>query len=201
MKNTKHTYKQESLSGIQDVKNRNQITKIIEQMDNPIGCEVGVRTGDFFKTLYTSNVQKMYAIDIWKDTGTLSQNDLGLNQHQLDNQYKNFCKKYQLDSKVKVIRDFSEKASKNFPDNYFDFVYLDADHSYEGVSIDLQAWYPKLKIGGLFGGHDYVAASKRMSFGVIGAVDEFVNNLKTSNQPVDLYITPCGWPSWFFIKV
>lgn len=77
MKNTKHTYKQESLSGIQDVKNRNQITKIIEQMDNPIGCEVGV----------------------------------------------------------------------------------------------------------------------------IDAVDEFVNNLKTSNQPVDLYITPCGWPSWFFIKV
>lgn len=51
-----------------------------------------------------------------------------------------------------------------------DFVFLDAAHSYEAVSADLAAWWPKVQIGGLFGGHDYTA---NYVDDVMRAVDEF----------------------------
>lgn len=41
------------------------------------------------------------------------------------------------------------------PDHSLDLVFIDADHSYEGVCQDLLAWAPKVKPGGLLGGHDY----------------------------------------------
>lgn len=47
-------------------------------------------------------------------------------------------------------------ASRTFNDAYFDFVFLDADHSYEGVSKDIEAWLPKVKSGGWIGGHDWM---------------------------------------------
>lgn len=37
----------------------------------------------------------------------------------------------------------------------FDFIFIDADHSYEGVRDDIQRWWPKLKPGGVMAWHDY----------------------------------------------
>lgn len=37
----------------------------------------------------------------------------------------------------------------------FDFIFIDADHSYEGVRGDIQRWWPKLKPGGVMAWHDY----------------------------------------------
>ena len=42
-----------------------------------------------------------------------------------------------------------------------DFVYVDGDHSYEGVKRDLDDYYPKIKPGGLFCGHDYYYPTQR----------------------------------------
>lgn len=36
-----------------------------------------------------------------------------------------------------------------------DFLYIDADHSYEGVLADLDAWVPHVRSGGLIVGDDY----------------------------------------------
>jgi predicted O-methyltransferase YrrM len=44
---------------------------------------------------------------------------------------------------------------KFFPNGYFDFIYIDADHSYNGVREDIKVWTPLVKEGGLIGGHDY----------------------------------------------
>ena len=40
-------------------------------------------------------------------------------------------------------------------DYALDMAFLDADHSLEGVSGDLLAWWPKVKLAGWIGGHDY----------------------------------------------
>ncbi len=36
-----------------------------------------------------------------------------------------------------------------------DYLYIDADHTYEAVTSDLEDWWPHLKIGGLITGDDY----------------------------------------------
>jgi hypothetical protein len=56
---------------------------------------------------------------------------------------------------VNPIRTTSLEASKLYPDESLDVVFLDASHRYEDVKDDIIAWYPKVKKGGIFSGHDY----------------------------------------------
>jgi hypothetical protein len=49
----------------------------------------------------------------------------------------------------------SVEASTRFPDRHFDYIYIDAAHDYNNVMRDLRAWYPKIKDGGIFAGHDW----------------------------------------------
>jgi predicted O-methyltransferase YrrM len=55
---------------------------------------------------------------------------------------------------IEVIKNLSIGASHGFGDNTLDFVYIDAEHSYEGVRADIHAWLPKIRKGGCIGGHD-----------------------------------------------
>ena len=59
-------------------------------------------------------------------------------------------------------------AARLFKDESIDFVFLDADHVYESIKRDIQAWLPKVKKGGVIAGHDYCDVHP----GVIQAVDE-----------------------------
>ena len=53
------------------------------------------------------------------------------------------------------IRDYSVNASKLYKDESLDFVFIDAAHDYESVKKDINAWFPKIKKGGVIAGHDY----------------------------------------------
>jgi hypothetical protein len=46
------------------------------------------------------------------------------------------------------------------PDASLDYVYVDARHDYCGVKEDLEAWWPKLRRGGILAGHDYLDAAE-----------------------------------------
>jgi hypothetical protein len=48
----------------------------------------------------------------------------------------------------------SEEASPYIP-NDLDMVYIDGNHAYEYVKKDIELYTPKVKHGGLIGGHDY----------------------------------------------
>ena len=60
-----------------------------------------------------------------------------------------------IENYVTTIESISWDAAGQFNDNSVDFCYVDAGHTYECVTNDLQAWWPKIKSGSLFGGDDY----------------------------------------------
>lgn len=84
----------------------------------------------------------------------------------------------------------SEQTYNNYPDGYFDFAFVDADHTYEAVSLDIELWAPKVKPGGIFAGHDYDGKMDRRGvWGVKRAADEFAatNNMKLHTETGKLW--------------
>jgi len=68
---------------------------------------------------------------------------------------------------VRPIKGDSSIAARQFKDKSVDFIFIDGGHDYEVVLKDIQSWYPKLKDGGVFGGHDWGWE------GVMKAVNEY----------------------------
>lgn len=68
-----------------------------------------------------------------------------------------------------ALRLPSLEAAATFADGSLDAVFIDAAHEFAAVAADLEAWYPKVKRGGWFCGHDYSIAWP----GVVRAVDRF----------------------------
>jgi len=138
-------------------------------------CEVGVRKGLNFEKMIKHNPEVAVAVDIWADTGDIAVNDKGYSQEQLNSQYNNLVARIGDLPNVKIIRDYSTNVAEEFEDNYFDLVYLDADHTFEGVCKDIHVWYPKVKHGGFLLGDDFVNRKTRtgVRFGVVKAVTNF----------------------------
>jgi hypothetical protein len=72
-------------------------------------------------------------------------------------------------SRITPHRRVSPEAANAFADQSLDFVFIDARHTFDAVSQDLAAWWPKLRPGALMAGHDYYDAP-----GVKAAVEAFV---------------------------
>ena len=77
-------------------------------------------------------------------------------------------------SRVRILRGLLHEVCRGFPAGYFDWLYLDACHARECVAEDLQDWWPKLKPGGVFAGHDYWDTVQFPWIDVRSAVDEFL---------------------------
>jgi hypothetical protein len=80
----------------------------------------------------------------------------------------------QYGDRVTIIRKFSIEAAKDIPDGSLDFVYIDGNHSYLDCVRDLEAWYPKIRVGGIMSGHDYKDFTKDNFIHVVEAVHGFV---------------------------
>lgn len=76
-------------------------------------------------------------------------------------------------TRINIMKMSSVEAAKRMLDKTFDFVFIDADHSYDGVKCDIINWLPKVKIGGFLCGHDY--GHQRIGE-VKKAVDEMLGN-------------------------
>lgn len=155
-------------------------------------CEVGVFASQNFHRFLKVNPEILVGVDAWIRDGNPAHNDSSFTQEQLDAQceyFKSFMLQY---PNIRLYRQYSDEAAKNFPDEYFDLIYIDADHSYEGVKKDLEAWWPKVKKGRFFTGDDYSiqhAPVPGVEFEVIRAVDEFAKN----NNLTVHKLTENGW--------
>lgn len=106
-----------------------------------------------------------------------------------------------------LIEKFSEIAVQDIPYDSLDFVYIDADHSYDYVITDIILWTRRVRPGGIVSGHDYILPGDyrhKFDINVKEAVDDYISLHKIS----PLYLTDktiginksdkC--PSWWFVK-
>jgi predicted O-methyltransferase YrrM len=77
--------------------------------------------------------------------------------------------------KVVINLGYSTSVVNNFEDSYFDWIYIDTNHSYETTKEELNLYSPKIKKGGIIAGHDYIVGywNGLVKYGVIEAVNEF----------------------------
>lgn len=119
--------------------------------DNLIGVEIGVNKG--YNASYICDIVKpkaLYLIDPWD-------NFFDPASGEIIGEIQYIATKQLLAPFVccEIIRKTSAEAVRDFKDNSLDFVYIDANHSHEAVLNDLEIWYPKVKKGGIFSGHDF----------------------------------------------
>jgi predicted O-methyltransferase YrrM len=77
-----------------------------------------------------------------------------------------------------AVRLTSVEAAATYEDSSLDFVFIDADHSYESVREDIIAWWPKVKAGGIISGHDYHMGAP----GVINASNELFGYVRVTGS-------------------
>lgn len=163
-----------------------QTREELARMFEGVGVELGVAGGAFSATiLRESRCTRLYSIDRWNDHHTLQQcKDAS---ERLARAGKGRCV---------VLRASFEEALPLFKDESLDFITIDGyAHTGQEGGKTLADWWPKLKKGGIYSGHDY----HRSWPATVQAVDAFAkaNGFQfqtTQEQP------PKGFPTWWVRK-
>ena len=165
---------------IEDRKQFGQLLK--DKKLNGYGVELGVASGHFSNHLLnTSPLKVLFSIDRWNDHHTYQEYVRAasmLSQHR---------------ERSIILKMPFEEAINLFKDEIFDFIYIDGyAHTGQDDGRTLNEWWPKVKKGGIFAGHDYSIKSWPKT---VEQVDKFAasNNIK-------LEFTKENFASWYCIK-
>lgn len=175
------------------------------------GAEVGVfygRTSTYLLNMIPD--LKMYLIDPWKtedaDSRYVKSGDATA---KFDQAYMNKAAQYVEYSTMfaqerrETIRDTSLNAVSKFEHVKLDFVFIDADHTYEGCKEDIEAWWFIVEQGGMLCGHDFNNQPDKEGekWGVKKAVEEFVEKHKDEIELQDGKLFSLGMDyTWFVTK-
>lgn len=208
---------QPQLSDWPRLEKRMDVPAILEKLKFKRGIEVGVQKGILAKKSLDkwTSCEEYKLVDLWgKEDGYVEPGGWAKESH--DGFLRETKRRMQPWTKKGVVEFFamrSTDAAKQLKDDYFDYIYLDARHDYCAVLEDIEHYYPKLRAGGILGGHDYIDAKYAIEklgekedwskcedgsvhpTAVKGAVDTFVKEnglyVISSNE---------GFPSWYTQK-
>lgn len=186
-------------------KNRNLFFPLlIDALELSKGVEVGVNVGEFSKNLLdNSDIGKLFCVDNWM-------NNYGSNGYcdaSGDNRFNecyNRLEKYITSGRAELVRADSITASKSVNDSDIDFLYIDGDHTIEGVVLDLHYWLPKVVTGGIVCGDDFKDRNNsgikdywgnQMQYGVEKVVRHYCDR-----YGYKLNITGDRVPNFWFVK-
>ncbi len=128
------------------------LTRLIP--NDGVGVEVGVYKGHFSEHLLKTWGGILYMVDPWRPLDNYIDTSNAKDRYENINETIKNIEGY--DDRGRMMRMTSYQASKMFADNSLDFVYIDANHSYESVKEDIKVWYPKVAKGGYLCGDDYL---------------------------------------------
>lgn len=205
---------------VKTYKNRIDLLENLKEISpNGRGVEIGVFKGQFSKEILSRWDGTLYMVDVWRPLGDEYEDASNHSVHV--SAYAETMENIKgLEERGIMVRSDSKSASEMFSDNSLDFIYIDANHAYDFVVKDISLWFPKLKKGGVFAGHDYLDMDWYMDtvyapngkdkyiyinseeglvyagiFGVNPAVDEFCQK-----NNYDLEVTEEWFGTWWIIK-
>ena len=140
-----------------------------------VGIELGVYEGKMSRYMLKALPRlTLYMVDRWQQytpeerkisTGKMPKDG----QDVFDRAYKMSCAvAEEIGPRAIIVRASTDEALSLVP-RKFDFVFIDADHSYEAVKRDIKRWRKRVRRGGILAGHDYKRSSHP---GVTRAVNE-----------------------------
>lgn len=156
---------------------RQDFGKLFESVkEKGVGAEIGVQNGWNSLTILKYWTGKLLCVDIWE------------NQDEFDTTVENISK-----LNTEIIKGKSVDVANTIEDESLDFVYIDAGHTYEDIKSDYEAWFPKVRNGGVISGHDYCDSFE--------GVKRFVDELGVKfNITTDDMWEGKPYQSWWFIK-
>ena len=123
-------------------------------------AEIGVWQGGFsVEILNITQPKELVLIDPW---GLIAQSDEadwthGKHEHaeEMDAMYDGIVAEFDDAPNVTIRKGFSADVLSDFPDGYFDWVYIDGNHLYDFVKEDIEISYRKVRDGGVIAGDDF----------------------------------------------
>lgn len=114
-----------------------------------IGCYIGKSLSYVLPSCRELGIQ-VYAVDIWNG-GTSRPNDPPFNVEI----FKRNLKRMNALESTHIIHCDSVKAAEQFQDESVDVIMLDSSHTLKNTTLEIKAWWPKLKKNGSMLFHDY----------------------------------------------
>lgn len=134
-------------------------------------AELGVQSGRFADMfLYVApSITKYTLVDTWakqanyNDSGNVDNSVHEALYQETMTRLKPYVDAGTRNLKLFPIRNFTSSAVLQVEDESFDFIYVDARHDYCGAKEDIENWYPKLKVGGIMAGDDYLTDKEHIA--------------------------------------
>lgn len=186
-------------SPFDDMQGREDIGLVLSDLKlDGVGCEVGVAFGQNAEDiLFYSSLKTLILVDPWDYVPGESPVGYGDAIKDWEGCYEYCIQNLEpYKDRIDVRRMTSEQAADQIPDGSLDFVYIDGNHMSPWVDRDLELWYPKVKSGGVFGGHDYHEyKDDTFTCNVKSAVDRFF-----VGRGYYISVVPGEDPSWYVVK-
>jgi hypothetical protein len=147
---------------------RRKIINLIKPGD--VCAEIGVWKGEFSKKIIAKKPSELNLIDPWVHQD-YDNRWYSIEQKKMDLIYENVLRDLGNLENVKIYKMFSTDVL--FENDYFDFIYIDGNHSYEFVLKDLRHYYPFMKNESYIAGDDFGWTDKYCKKGPAEAVKDF----------------------------
>jgi hypothetical protein len=163
-----------------------------------IGAEIGACKGMNSIPLFAiAKPEQLFLVDIWTDFDPNEEEwarDIDPKIWYGDNEdlvYRIFEQEIK-ESRIILERQLGGDFLYSLEDNSLDWIYLDSNHEYEAIFIELELSLQKVKKGGYIMGHDYVTIPQSWGSSVIRAVNERIQNGDIKMEAMTLE----KWPSY-----
>lgn len=153
---------------------RNDLAQLFAELGFKRGAEIGVAEGNYSEIICKANPEvELFCVDPWYAYSTNPQNK---SREKHEYAYNEAVRKLK-DYNAHLIKKASIDAEKEFDSDSLDFLYVDGNHLYDFVSLDLILWSNKVRSGGIVSGDDYYALDQKrwVGGGVVEAVQAYVN--------------------------